>query len=85
MALTVLIGGARSDKSALAVEWGRRLGGRVTHVETAPRPEDADVPDAEMAERVGRHRAERPTGWTTVEETVELRDPWDLLADPEMR
>jgi adenosyl cobinamide kinase/adenosyl cobinamide phosphate guanylyltransferase len=38
-----------------------------------------------MAERVGRHRAERPTEWTTVEETVELRDPWDLPADPEMR
>ena len=72
MALTVLIGGARSGKSALAVEWGRRLGEPMTYVATAPRPEDADMADADMAERIGRHRAERPAGWATVEETVDL-------------
>jgi len=41
MAPTVLIGGARSAKSSLAVEWGRRSGEPVVYVATAPRPEDA--------------------------------------------
>jgi adenosyl cobinamide kinase/adenosyl cobinamide phosphate guanylyltransferase len=82
MALTVLIGGARSGKSSLAVEWGRRLGEPVTYVATAPRPEDADVPDADMAERVGRHRAERPVEWTTVEETVDLESAFATARTP---
>lgn len=71
MALTLLIGGARSGKSSLAVEWGRRTGGPITYIATAPRPEDAPT-DADMAERVERHRLERPASWTTVEETVDL-------------
>ena len=72
MGLTLLIGGARSGKSSLAVEWGKRTGGPITYIATAPRPEDApaDAPaDTDMAERVGRHRLERPATWTTVEET----------------
>jgi adenosyl cobinamide kinase/adenosyl cobinamide phosphate guanylyltransferase len=71
VALTLLIGGARSAKSSLAVEWGRRTGGPVTYVATAPRPEDAPT-DTDMADRVHRHRLERPSEWTTVEETVDL-------------
>ena len=74
MALTLLIGGARSAKSSLAVEWGRRTGGTITYIATAPRPEDDDDHDADMAERVDRHRLERPATWTTVEETVDLAD-----------
>ncbi len=66
MALTVLFGGARSGKSALAVELGRRHEGAVTYVATAP------VVDDDMAERIAHHRAERPAGWTTVEEPIEL-------------
>lgn len=66
MSLTFLLGGARSGKSALALELGRRWDGPVTVVATAePR-------DEEMAERIRLHREERPTGWTTVEEPVEL-------------
>jgi adenosylcobinamide kinase/adenosylcobinamide-phosphate guanylyltransferase len=64
MSLLVLLGGARSGKSALAV----RLGGDVaTLIATA------NVADAEMEERVRRHRAERPSAWTTVEEPLALR------------
>ncbi len=64
MALVVFTGGARSGKSAAAV----RL------VES--RPTDAGVTvvafgqagiDAEFAERIATHRAQRPRGWTTVE------------------
>lgn len=65
--LTVLIGGARSGKSALAVELGHAHRGPVTFVATAQALDD------DMALRIGRHRAERPP-WATVEE------PLDLLA-----
>ena len=63
--LTLLLGGARSGKSALAVEMGRRHGGPVTVVATSP-PIDGD-----LAARIARHRRERP-GWPTVEEPHEL-------------
>jgi adenosyl cobinamide kinase/adenosyl cobinamide phosphate guanylyltransferase len=68
MSLTVLLGGARSGKSSLAVEIGRRYHGPVVFIATAP-PIDAD-----MQERIEHHRSERPASWVTVEEPVELRD-----------
>ena len=64
MTLVVLLGGARSGKSALAV----RLGGDIaTLIATAT------AADAEMEERIRRHRAERPAAWATVEEPLALR------------
>lgn len=81
MTLTVLIGGARSAKSSLAVEWGRRSGEPVTYIATAPRPEDAAREDADMADRVSRHRLERPATWRTIEETVDLATALDATAD----
>jgi adenosylcobinamide kinase/adenosylcobinamide-phosphate guanylyltransferase len=77
MALFVLIGGARSAKSSLAVEWGRRAGETITYVATAPRQEDAREPDADMAARIDRHRLERPADWTTIEEGVDLSGALD--------
>lgn len=68
MSLTTLLGGARSGKSALAVEIGRRHDGPVWYVATAG-PVDED-----MELRIDRHRRERPDGWTTIEEPVELGD-----------
>jgi adenosylcobinamide kinase/adenosylcobinamide-phosphate guanylyltransferase len=65
--LVVLLGGARSGKSALAVDLARRSGAAVTVIATA------EALDAEMAERIAAHRAERPAGWRTVEEPLELR------------
>jgi adenosylcobinamide kinase / adenosylcobinamide-phosphate guanylyltransferase len=66
MALTVLLGGARSGKSALAVRLAAGWDGPVTVVVTG------EARDAEMAERIRRHRAERPGGWSTVEAPHEL-------------
>jgi adenosyl cobinamide kinase/adenosyl cobinamide phosphate guanylyltransferase len=66
MPLTLLLGGTRSGKSRLAVELARRSGTRVVVIATAePR-------DDEMAERIRRHRADRPSDWETVEEPTQL-------------
>lgn len=66
--LTVLLGGARSGKSALADELGRRADGPVTYVATCPRI----AGDVELGERIDRHRADRPAWWATIEEETDL-------------
>jgi adenosylcobinamide kinase/adenosylcobinamide-phosphate guanylyltransferase len=64
--LTLLVGGARSGKSDLAVQIGERhTTSGVTFVATAQRFDD------DMSARIDRHRAERPA-WPTVEAPVEL-------------
>jgi adenosyl cobinamide kinase/adenosyl cobinamide phosphate guanylyltransferase len=78
MTLTLLLGGARSGKSALAVELGRRHaadGGDVVYVATAPRVDD------DMARRIDRHRAERPADWRTIEEEIDLGAALDRAGD----
>ena len=62
----LLLGGARSGKSDLAVRRARATGLPVTIVVTGA------ASDEEMAERIRRHRRERPPEWTTVEETLDL-------------
>lgn len=75
--LTVLLGGARSGKSALAEELGRRSGRRVAFVATCPR-----IPgDADLAGRIARHRADRPADWTTIEEELDLAAAIDAGGD----
>jgi adenosyl cobinamide kinase/adenosyl cobinamide phosphate guanylyltransferase len=66
MSLTVLLGGARSGKSTLAVQCGAAYGGPVCFIATAT------AGDEEMATRIASHRAERPAAWQTVEEPLEL-------------
>lgn len=70
---TVLLGGARSGKSNLAVELGRRHDGPVTFVATCP-PFDGD-----LSERIARHRAERPA-WPTIEEPLDVAGPLQRAA-----
>ena len=66
--LTLLVGGARSGKSDLAVQIGTRHADQdaVTFIATAQRFDD------DMSDRIDRHRSERPA-WPTVEAPVELR------------
>lgn len=66
--LTVIVGGARSGKSALAEQLGRGHDGEVVFVATCPRIDGDD----ELAARIDRHRAERPAQWTTIEEELDL-------------
>ncbi|EJW12845.1 Adenosylcobinamide-phosphate guanylyltransferase [Rhodovulum sp. PH10] len=58
-----LTGPVRSGKSRRAVDLARGFGDGVVFVATYRRDPD----DAEMAERVRRHQAERPSGWRTLE------------------
>ncbi|HEX5596271.1 MAG TPA: bifunctional adenosylcobinamide kinase/adenosylcobinamide-phosphate guanylyltransferase [Micromonosporaceae bacterium] len=66
--LTVLFGGARSGKSRLAVAMAAARPRAVTVIATGR------ATDPEMADRIRRHRAERPADWGTVEEPVALGD-----------
>jgi adenosyl cobinamide kinase/adenosyl cobinamide phosphate guanylyltransferase len=68
MGLTLLIGGARSGKSRLAIRLADEHDGSVVFIATG------EAGDDEMADRIARHRTERPAGWLTVEEPVRLRD-----------
>lgn len=62
----LVLGGARSGKSRHAQAVAERCGGRLVYIATA------QAFDAEMADRIARHRADRDARWTTVEAPVDL-------------
>ncbi|HHW92689.1 MAG TPA: bifunctional adenosylcobinamide kinase/adenosylcobinamide-phosphate guanylyltransferase [Firmicutes bacterium] len=64
--MVLITGGARSGKSRLAEELALAGDGPACYIATAA------VLDGEMEHRVARHRARRPEGWSTVEETLQL-------------
>lgn len=66
MPLVVLLGGARSGKSRLAVELAGAAAGRPAFLATA------EARDDEMRARIASHRGERGEGWDTLEEPLEL-------------
>ncbi len=59
--LILILGGARSGKSAYAERLAHERGGTVLFVATAT------AGDGEMAQRIAAHRADRPAAWPTLE------------------
>ncbi|CAO3400391.1 Adenosylcobinamide kinase (EC 2.7.1.156) / Adenosylcobinamide-phosphate guanylyltransferase (EC 2.7.7.62) [Azospirillum palustre] len=64
--VTLVLGGARSGKSRYAEGLVTALGGPRVYIATS------QVWDAEMAERVAKHRDDRGPDWTTIEEPRDL-------------
>lgn len=62
------IGGARSGKSAYALELGSRIHGRKAFLATA------EAFDDEMSERIAMHRKNRPVEWETIEEPLAINE-----------
>jgi len=75
MATTVLIGGARSGKSALALELAAAFDGPVALIATG------EARDGEMAARIEQHRRKRPSHWSTIEEPIEIAKALESVAD----
>jgi adenosylcobinamide kinase/adenosylcobinamide-phosphate guanylyltransferase len=74
---TLVLGGARSGKSAFAQAAAEALaaetGGRLVMVATA------QAFDSEMVERIDRHRQDRGPAWTTLEAPLDLAGALDGL------
>ena len=64
--LVLILGGARSGKSAFAERLARKSERSVAFIATAT------AGDEEMRERIARHRAARPDSWHTIEEPLDL-------------
>jgi adenosylcobinamide kinase / adenosylcobinamide-phosphate guanylyltransferase len=77
MPCTLILGGARSGKSAYAEQTAIASGKPVVYIATA------EAGDSEMAARIAHHRARRPAHWRTVEEPLALGDALRELSRPD--
>ena len=64
--LILVTGGTRSGKSSFAQNLAEEAQGRKAFIATA------EPLDREMKERIALHKQERPAGWDTVEEPINL-------------
>lgn len=64
--ISLILGGARSGKSALAEKIARESGLAVHYLATA------QTWDEEMVQRVAHHQQSRPAEWPTIEEPLEI-------------
>lgn len=82
MPLTLVLGGARSGKSAFAQAAAEALaaetGGRLVMVATA------QAFDSEMAERIARHQEDRGPAWTTLEAPLDIASALQPLGANDM-
>lgn len=62
----LILGGARSGKSAMAQQHAHETSASVIYVATATAGDD------EMTERIERHRQDRPENWQLIEEPIAL-------------
>jgi adenosylcobinamide kinase/adenosylcobinamide-phosphate guanylyltransferase len=66
MTSILITGGARSGKSTLAQELGKKAAGDVLFVATA------EAGDPEMKRRIRSHKKSRPAGWKTLEVQTQI-------------
>jgi adenosylcobinamide kinase / adenosylcobinamide-phosphate guanylyltransferase len=72
----LVLGGARSGKSAYAQRLAEAYGPERLYLATAAPGDD------EMAARIARHQADRGRGWTTLEEPLEVAGALAIEARP---
>lgn len=80
--LTLILGGARSGKTAFAERLAGRHSGRIVYLATA------EARDDEMQARIAAHRASRASHWQTIEAPIDvvaavssIRSPDAVLLD----
>jgi len=73
----LILGGARSGKSALAERFAAESGLDVIYIATAT------AGDSEMAERIAHHSARRPASWELVEAPLHLAAALQSAAAPQ--
>ncbi|MDO8749069.1 MAG: bifunctional adenosylcobinamide kinase/adenosylcobinamide-phosphate guanylyltransferase [Candidatus Omnitrophota bacterium] len=61
-----ILGGARSGKSAYALNLAKEKSRKVLYIATA------EAGDSEMKSRISKHKASRPRYWKTIEEPLDL-------------
>lgn len=76
-AFTLVLGGARSGKSAHAEHLAAEMGRHPVYLATAT------AGDAEMAARIARHRARRGDSWRTIEVPLALPEAIEQAAGPD--
>lgn len=73
----LILGGARSGKSALAETLASATDLEVIYIATAT------ANDGEMQQRIDRHRQQRPAHWITIESPYELAETLQQQATPQ--
>jgi adenosylcobinamide kinase/adenosylcobinamide-phosphate guanylyltransferase len=70
--MRLILGGARSGKSGKATEFARDSD-RVVYLATGV------ATDEEMESRIRRHKEDRPEGWRTIEEPLQIGETFEKL------
>lgn len=73
----LILGGARSGKSALAEDLAGATDLEVIYIATAT------ANDGEMQQRIAHHQQQRPAHWTTIESPYELTETLQQQAAPQ--